>query len=410
MQYITAKQASERWNVTVRRVQDLCRCEKISGAVRWGRDWMIPVDAHRPADRRRKDPQSRSSSLPLLPKKNPAIVMSNLYQHAGSADAVAASLEDRPEAAALFRAQIAYCRGEIDTCLQLVKELLKKPCGHDLQIGCGIMLAMCAIYRGDVNLWKNAKQCILNAPCHHPKDHSLKEFWSAAMDSEIYDTGAFPDWFKRGCFDPLPGDSFPAARFYYLKYLYVVCHESATGRHGTPDSQAMMQMFPRIAEPLISQSRRMGATISEIYLRLVCAVAYHNLGNESLAIHHLDTAISLCLPDKLYLILAEYAKHLDFLMDERLNLQNSSAAVQVKAMSRELLSGWTHLHNTMLGRTVSTGLTTREREVAKHAAFGLSNKEIAARLHISLNTVKQSLRTAMDKTGAMRRNELSRYL
>lgn len=73
-------------------------------------------------------------------------------------------------------------------------------------------------------------------------------------------------------------------------------------------------------------------------------------------------------------------------------------------------SGWTHLHNTMLSRTVSTDLTTREREVAKHAAYGLSNKEIALRLNISINTVKQSLRTAMDKTGALRRNELSRYI
>ena len=55
-------------------------------------------------------------------------------------------------------------------------------------------------------------------------------------------------------------------------------------------------------------------------------------------------------------------------------------------------------------------LTAREREVAKQAAFGLSNKDIAQRLNISVNTVKQSLRTAMDKTGALRRSDLADYI
>lgn len=410
MHYITAKEASRQWDLTVRRVQDLCRSGQISGAVRWGRDWMIPKDAHKPGDRRRKEAEGQGRALPLLPKKNPAIVMTNLYQHPGSCDAVIRSLEARPEAAMLFRAQMAYCRGDVETAYQLADQLLQRPCCHDLQMGCGIMLAMCAIFKGDVNMWKRAKESIQSAQCHHPKDRSLTEFWSAAVDSEIYDTTAFPEWFARGCFDPLPADSYPAARYYYLRYLYVLCHESAVGHRGERDSQSMMRMFPLIAEPFISQSRKMGALISEIYLRLVCAAAYHDLGNDEMAVLHLDIAISQALPDKLYMILADHRKQLDFLLDERLSLQDNGAALQVKALSKRLQSGWIHLHNTVLGRTVSDDLTTREREVAKHAAYGLSNKEIAQRLNISINTVKQSLRTAMDKTGTLRRSDLSHYI
>lgn len=410
MQYITAKQAAELWELTDRRVQDMCRTGQISGAVRWGRVWMIPKDANRPVDRRRKNEEQPGTALLPLPKKNPAIIFSNLYQTPGSYNTAIRALEASPETAQLFRAQMEYCRGNMDIAYEIATQLLEQPCGHDLQMGCGIVKALCAIYQGNEQLWQRAKKCIQTAQCHHPKDQSLTEFWSAAMDCEIFDSNTFPAWFARGCFDPLPADSYPAARYYYLKYLYIMCHETAVGFREEHDSQTMLRMFPLIAEPFISQTRKMGSLISEIYLRLLCAVAYHNLGNEELATEHLDTAISLALPDKLYMILAEYRMRLDFLMDERLILQDSAAAQRVKLLSKHLHTGWVQLHNNVLGRKLSQTLTTRERETARLAAYGLSNKEIALRLNISVNTVKQSLRTAMDKTGSLRRSDLSQYI
>lgn len=410
MQYITASQAAEKWEITVRRVQDLCRSNSINGAVRWGRDWMIPADAHRPGDRRRKTENRTVETTAQLPRANPAIAMSNIYHIPGSADTVADSLSPRPAAKALFQAQIAFCRGELDATIALVRGLLQTPRGHDLQIGCGLILGMCAVCKGDAPMWDEAKQTIKSAPCHSNRDRYAVDFWQGALESEIRETNTFPLWFTRGSFDVLPGDSFPGARFYYLRFLYLTAHEYALGRHGQPDAQNKMSFFPCVAEPLIAQNHKEGAIISETYTRLICACAYHDLGNEAMAKHHLDLAIKLALPDRLYMILAEYRRQLDFLMDERLALVDPGAVVQVKNMNRRFLEGWTVLHNTQRGKQVSNQLTTREREVAKHAAFGLSNKDIAQRLHISINTVKQSLRTAMDKTGSTRRGDLSDYI
>ena len=410
MQYITAKQAAEKWEITVRRVQDLCRSNSINGAVRWGRDWMIPADAHRPGDRRRKAETRTVETTAQLPRANPAIAMSNIYHVPGSADAVAESLSARPAAKALFQAQIAFCRGELDTTVQLVHGLMQIPRGHDLQIGCGLILGMCAVCKGDIQMWNEAKQLIKTAPCHSNRDRYAVDFWLGALECEIRETNTFPLWFARGSFDVLPGDSFPGARFYYLRFLYLMGHEYALGRHGQPDVQNKMSLFPCVAEPLIAQNHKEGAIISEMYTRLICACSYHDLGNEAMAKHHLDIAIKLALPDRLYMILAEYRRQLDFLMDERLALFDPAAVPLVKNLNRRFLEGWTALHNSQLGRQVSNQLTTREREVAKHAAFGLSNKDIAQRLHISVNTVKQSLRTAMDKTGSTRRSDLSDYI
>ena len=410
MQYINVKEAAKRWDLTVRRVQDLCNSHKIHGAVRWGRDWMIPADAHRPQDRRRKGIMQQIHNTAQLPRKSPALIMSNIYHIPGTADMVAESLSDRPEAEKLFRAQLAYCRGQIETGCRLAQELLAGACSHDLQIGSGLILANCAVTLGNETLWNTAKQAVLTAPCHSTQDRYAVDFWAAAVESEIRETTSFPLWFLRGSFDVLPGDSFPGARFYYLRLLYLLGHEYALGHRGQPDSQMKMSLLSCVAEPLIAQNRKEGAIVSEIYTRLICASSYHDLGNDAMAVHHLDLAIQLAMPDKIYMPLAEYRRQLDFLVDERICLQDPDAVAAVKRLNKQYLRGWTVLHNGQRGKMVSNELTTREREVAKHAAFGLSNKEIAERLNISVNTVKQSLRTAMDKTGALRRSDLYHYI
>ena len=50
--YITIKEAAEKWDLTVRRVQKMCSDNKIPGASKFGRVWVIPEDSERPVDRR----------------------------------------------------------------------------------------------------------------------------------------------------------------------------------------------------------------------------------------------------------------------------------------------------------------------------------------------------------------------
>ncbi len=52
--FMTAKQASEKWGISDRRIRVLCSEGKIPGAYREGRGWKIPVDARKPADGRYK--------------------------------------------------------------------------------------------------------------------------------------------------------------------------------------------------------------------------------------------------------------------------------------------------------------------------------------------------------------------
>jgi DNA-binding NarL/FixJ family response regulator len=55
------------------------------------------------------------------------------------------------------------------------------------------------------------------------------------------------------------------------------------------------------------------------------------------------------------------------------------------------------------------GLTSREVEIVEAIAAGDSNREIAVRLHISLQTVKHHLTSVFDKTGTSTRLELALF-
>ena len=52
MEYISCAEAAVKWGISERRVQKLCDCERIPGAVKFSRIWLIPKDAEKPVDAR----------------------------------------------------------------------------------------------------------------------------------------------------------------------------------------------------------------------------------------------------------------------------------------------------------------------------------------------------------------------
>lgn len=48
--YITVQEAAEKWGVTPRQVQSLCKENRIVGAMRMSRIWIIPEDAQKPTN------------------------------------------------------------------------------------------------------------------------------------------------------------------------------------------------------------------------------------------------------------------------------------------------------------------------------------------------------------------------
>ena len=403
MDYITVKEAAEKWGVTPRRVQILCAKEKIKGAYRFGKSWMIPSGAILPSTAKKGE----EPHLPM-PRKCPFLDMTDLYNKVGGADECAEMLINNPEAYALFNAQIAYRRGEMVQVYKHARYFLDSHSGFNAILGGGMLLASCGIWSGDVNMWYEAKRHIFEATCHSEHDREIVSLALAIIDSSIYDNKDYPEWFKRGNFEALPSDSHPAAKVFYIKYLYMSAFGIASKQMSIEGMQGLsfMKIIPNIIEPLISQAIVDRTIVPEIYLRMSCAVAYCNSGERNLAIKHIDKALELALADKLYGILAEYVRHFSGLLEERIALIDKDALERVEELSSIYIKNWSKVSGKVRNRAIAGNLTAKEHEVAKLTAFGFSVKDIASRLYVSESTIKQTISRIINKTGIQDKGEM----
>lgn len=408
MNRITAAQAAEKWDISLRRVQDLCRMGRIPGAERFGTHWMLPADAVRPLDGRRREVKEAGPENMRMPRRSPMLGMTDLYNTPGSAEKVSRSLGADPQAKALFDANIAYFRGQIGEVYDYARYFLSKHTGVYAVAGAGLLLCLCAIWRGDVEMWNEAKKHIGEAPCRSKQDREVLSLVLAAADSSVFDHRNFPDWFERGSFELLPADCHPMAKVFYAKWMYMGAFAVASKQVTVEGIQglSLMQMTHYTIEPLISQAVVDKTVIPEIYLRLYCAVTYHNTGNREMAVLHVDRAIALALPDRLYGILAVCWLRLDSLLEERLRLVDPQAAKETRELFRKFTEGRRTLSFAIQNRHMAvSSLSVRELEVAKLVAFGFTNKQIANTLGIQTSTVKTTVQKIMLKTGLTDRTD-----
>ena len=66
MDYLSAKEIAEKWNISRRRVQILCEEGRIPGAFKLSDVWVIPKDAEKPADRRKAKKKTLNGDVDKL--------------------------------------------------------------------------------------------------------------------------------------------------------------------------------------------------------------------------------------------------------------------------------------------------------------------------------------------------------
>lgn len=51
-EYMTIREAAEKWGISIRRVNTLCQDGRLEGAIKFGNSWAIPRDTEKPKDLR----------------------------------------------------------------------------------------------------------------------------------------------------------------------------------------------------------------------------------------------------------------------------------------------------------------------------------------------------------------------
>ena len=51
MDFMTTKEAVKKWNISERRIRKLLKDERITGAIKIGNSWSIPINSTKPVDK-----------------------------------------------------------------------------------------------------------------------------------------------------------------------------------------------------------------------------------------------------------------------------------------------------------------------------------------------------------------------
>lgn len=304
---------------------------------------------------------------------------------------------------ALFRAELAYQRGNLSDAEILAYKaafLAESKQQSVVLLGAAILLAHVALHKADTVGWERAIDSMERAASFDRQDtfviRSLLDIIRGVLQNEFLDHMSIADWlqnadFKERCLSPAMTN---IGLFVHLGFLM---HQGEFARViGT--IQAV-----RPAEGLLSP-------YEDLFVCFLMAISHMALGNRTQAVAFVEHAARRALPDGLVSPFASYSRLLGNLVDEVIARDYPALLEKFKTIRKRFSQGWFTLREAFFSGDLPPDLTEREYEVAKLAAAGLRNSEIAEKLVITESTVRAHLRAIFQKLQIDRRARLAEKL
>ncbi len=394
MEYMSARDAARKWNVSARLIQRYCAEGRIKGARKSGTVWEIPSDAAKPKDPRKKEEAVetiyRNPSFPnLMPLMNTAFLPGHCLEFIHG-------MKNGPRKDIAF-AEYHYFSGH-------PKEASQEAEGYLTCRDAEVRLSACLIYAysnlslGNIQRARYALEEIKNTlkadteRSSHAR--SIEGFISAAaavllhlpLPEELPDAKEF--------MPSLPLGLRAFALYVQAHYLYLQKkYEHSIG--------------------IIESALTMGAEqypIPAIYLHLAAVMDHMSLKQADRAEEHLLAAWRLARPDDLIEGFGEHHGLLGGMLEAVIKQKWPEDFKRIIAITYEFSSGWRKIHNPETGHDVADDLTTTEFAAAMLAARNWTNPEIAEHMNISVNTVKHHISQAMKKLNVGNRKDLKKYM
>ena len=391
MEYLTAQEIADRWNLSKRAVQQLCAAGRIPGARKFTRAWAIPADAEKPWNPRSAPPKP----VPLLAVSENLMPLMNTPFAPGHCRAAAEAMEAGAQRD-IALAEYHYFTGSPEAAARETEPYLH--CADP-----GARLSACLIYAyANLSLGRiqHARLALgeLNATLaqggEYPAAEAASAFVAAAgavllhlpLPQGLPDLQAF--------LPLLPPGLRAFALYVYAHYRYLQGdYAASTG--------------------IVEGALAMGAErypIPAIYLHLVAVMDYMSLKETETARTHLLSAWALARPDDLIEGFGEHHGLLGGMLEAVIKPGWPGDFKRIIDITYRFSAGWRRVHNPETHHDVADDLTTTEFAASMLAARGWTNQEIADHMHISPNTVKRYISTALEKLHIRHRQELKQFM
>ena len=397
MDYITVREAAEKWGVSERRINQYCAEGRIPGAERFGGAWAIPAGAEKPGDPRKQKTQTAPPSAKQAPELFPGFMpLMNTPFRPGNCKEAIARMEAGPKKD-IALAEYHYFSGQAEKAMQETEGYLTAADGG-IRLSACLIFAYACLSMGRIDHARSAlgeiRRTLASGGETDPAARAMEAFvaFAAAVLLHL----------------PLPEEMPPAESFLPLLppglrafALYVQAH-----------CLYLKEDYANSAG-MVEGALAMGASaypISAIYLHLVAVMDYMSLKATEKAQTHLLTAWEIARPDDLIEAFGEHHGLLGAMLEAAIKPDWPEDFKRIIDITYRFSSGWRRVHNPITGHDVADDLTTTEFAVCMLAARGWTTREIAGHLNISANTAKRHISEAMKKLKVKNRKNLKQYM
>ena len=395
MDYLSVKETAERWGVTVRRVQQLCKAGLIPGAAKFGKSWMVPKDANLPTEEAKTE-----TGIPdvyqLTPFRQAMPLLCSSYEPGHCIEFIQSLPDEDDQNIAL--GEYYYFSGQAEKAVKLLEPYLDS---HDpaLRYSASLVCSFANLSRGHIHLARFASQNLMtqvrtglqsDSP---PKLHAMGVLTATAASVLLH--------------MPLP--NVPSLRD-FLRYLpgglklwgcYVLAHQAYLEKDYA-GALAMAEMGLALSPE--------SYPVAEVYTRLVAVMALMNLKQPERARAHMDAAWKLAQPDDLIEPFGEHHGLLQGMIEIYFKNDHPKDFDRIIAITYAFSAGWRKVHNPETKHDVADNLTTTEFTIAMLYSRGWTGKEICSHMGLSERRVRDHLASIYGKLGVNRRKEIKSFM
>ena len=394
MDYISTKEAAEKWKIHIRLVQEYCKAGRILGAKKYGISWMIPMDSEKPEDPRKLHKQQTSGKL--HEEAELFLTAASLWK-----DGSIAGLDElEPVVRSLAEADLAYRRGNP---LPAKKAWRTIPERAQEKLTASSLATAAAISSGDYALYHEIDYFLQKRMARIKADSAIGRRNLALLSLpgvmasvSMSIPSLAPEWLKECDFSLFPTELRP-----YLLYLYAM-HLRNTGEF------AAMLAVSRSTLLLCESSDNF--TWLDVYLRVLCAMAAYALGKTAVCERYLEEALELGMPAGFLAPFADYVGNLGGVLEKLMSFKYPRQLKEIQELWNISFKNWMFFHNAFAKDHITTLLSAKEYQVAYLIAHGATYTQAAERMHLSTGRIKNLLSNVYETLFIHNKQELKNFI
>lgn len=390
MNYESAQQAADRLGVTVRTIRRWAKEDRIPGAARHGRSWMIPADFVL-TEQQEAQPKHMEPQRPIriaMPLMNSAYPVGKCREFIGT-------IPDEDDRAIAW-GEYYYYRGQAE----LAAKTMEPYQGSDdpvLRYSANLVGFFANFTRGNTHLAMEAMERMQADLQKEPEStsvlHAIGVFSVTASSVLLHlPMNHDADLQKYICYLP---------EGLKLWACYMLAHKMYLEKNYSGSLA--------IAELALSLSPQL-YPVGSIYVHLVAAMNLMNLKRVEEAKRHTARAWALAQDDGFIEPFGEHHGLLQGIIEIFFQKDYPEVFEKIIAITYSFSAGWRKIHSRISRHEVADNLTTTEFTIAMLYNHGWTAKEIAAYMRLSPRTITNTIQVIYQKLGISSKRELGQFM